>query len=72
MTEIIRLKHLEYLKRAAECHHKADKTTSSAARSFFLDAEINWLSVAASCELQARKQLGPADGDEGHNPFARP
>lgn len=70
MTEIVGLRHLECFWRATECRHKADITKSSAARAFFLDAEANWLSVAASYELREPKRL--ADGDEGHNRFARP
>ena len=73
MTATVGSKHLDYLKRAAECRQKADKTTSLSARAFFLDAETNWLSVAANFELQEKKRLDhPADTDEGRNPFARP
>lgn len=72
MTEVVGLRHVECRKRAAECRHRADKTISTAARAFFLDAETHWLSVAASYELQEQKSGARAKVGEERRPFATP
>ena len=69
VTETVGLRHLEYRKRAAECRQNADKTKSAAARAFFLDAEIRWLSIAASYESQEQRQLRLARTDDERSHF---
>lgn len=61
---------LKFLERAAECHRKAATAISPAARSRFLDAASQWLSLADSYALSDRSasstftQLKPDDAKD--------